>query len=87
MGLRSLYTIVSKAVADLPYLKPAVALVLGFVGAKMIGEYFHKSISTGLSLGVVICIISGGIIISMISRRLKKGVDIFSGSKIEKHDV
>lgn len=87
LGLRSLYTIVSKAVSDLPYLKPAVALVLGFVGGKMIGEYFHKSISTALSLGVVVCIIAGGIIISMISKRLKKGVDPFSGSKNEKHDV
>ena len=29
MGLRSLYTLVAHAVNDLPYLKPAVALVLG----------------------------------------------------------
>ena len=28
MGLRSLYTLVAKAVQDLPYLRPAVALVL-----------------------------------------------------------
>ena len=38
MGLRSLYTVLAKAVTDLPYLKPAVALVLGFVGGKMIGS-------------------------------------------------
>ena len=87
MGLRSLYTIVAKAVSDLPYLKPAVALVLGFVGAKMIGEYFHRSISTGLSLFIVICIISGGIISSMVAKRMKKGVDVLSGVKNEKHDV
>jgi predicted tellurium resistance membrane protein TerC len=38
MGLRALYTVVAKIVSDLPYLKPAVALVLGFVGGKMIGK-------------------------------------------------
>ena len=68
MGLRSLYTVVAKAVQDLKYLKPAVALVLGFVGGKMVGEYFHKSISTGLSLFVVMFLIIGGIVLSLASK-------------------
>jgi predicted tellurium resistance membrane protein TerC len=82
-----LYTIISKAVADLPYLKPAVALVLGFVGGKMIGEYFHKSIPTLQSLEVVIFLIGGGVLLSYIAKRFRKGVDPFSGNKIERHDV
>ena len=68
MGLRSLYTVVAKAVQDMKYLKPAVALVLGFVGGKMIGEYYHKSISTGLSLCVVIFLIAGGVVLSLATK-------------------
>jgi predicted tellurium resistance membrane protein TerC len=63
MGLRSLYTLVARAVtgakvselfkprtyamcsSDLPFLRPAVALVLAFVGGKMILEYFHYEVS------------------------------------------
>lgn len=51
--MRSIYTLVSHAISDLPYLKPAVALVLGFVGGKMFAEFFHYDISVGLSLAVV----------------------------------
>lgn len=52
-AMRSIYTLVSHAISDLPYLKPAVALVLGFVGGKMFGEYFHYDIGVGASLAVV----------------------------------
>lgn len=51
--MRSIYTLVSHAISDLPYLKPAVALVLGFVGGKMFAEFFHYDISVGASLTVV----------------------------------
>ncbi len=51
--MRSIYTLVSHAISDLPYLKPAVALVLGFVGGKMFAEFFHYDISVGASLAVV----------------------------------
>lgn len=52
-AMRSIYTLVSHAISDLPYLKPAVALVLGFVGGKMFAEFFHYEISVGASLAVV----------------------------------
>lgn len=52
-AMRSIYTLVSHAISDLPYLKPAVALVLGFVGIKMLAEFFHFKIGTGVSLSVV----------------------------------
>lgn len=52
-AMRSIYTLVSHAISDLPYLKPAVALVLGFVGIKMFAEFFHYKIGIGASLGVV----------------------------------
>jgi tellurite resistance protein TerC len=73
MGLRSIYTIIAKAVNQLPYLKPAVALVLGFVGIKMILEFFHFEISTGFSLSVVVLLIVGGVVLSLIGGSFIKG--------------
>ncbi|CAM9152403.1 unnamed protein product, partial [Ectocarpus fasciculatus] len=66
MGLRSLYVLVAKAVNDMPYLKHSVAAVLGFIGVKMIGEYFHFGLSTGFSLFVVFALISLGVLASLI---------------------
>lgn len=69
MGLRSIYVIIAQLVSQLPYLKPAVALVLGFVGIKMLLEYVHIKISTGWSLLVVLSLISGGVALSLVARR------------------
>jgi TerC family integral membrane protein len=68
MGLRSLYTILSKAASDLEYLEPAVAVVLGFIGTKMVGEYFGIMIPTEFSLGVVATCLSSGIGFSIWSK-------------------
>lgn len=65
MGLRSLYTILSKAATDLKYLEPAVAVVLGFIGSKMIAEYFGFIIPTEDSLAVVITCLAGGVGLSV----------------------
>eukprot|EP00586_Coscinodiscus_wailesii_P019802 CAMPEP_0172513552 /NCGR_PEP_ID=MMETSP1066-20121228/253514_1 /TAXON_ID=671091 /ORGANISM="Coscinodiscus wailesii, Strain CCMP2513" /LENGTH=346 /DNA_ID=CAMNT_0013293877 /DNA_START=483 /DNA_END=1524 /DNA_ORIENTATION=+ len=61
LGLRSLYTILSKAASDLQYLEPAVAVVLGFIGAKLIGEYFGLLIPTELSLLIVASLLFVGV--------------------------
>lgn len=61
LGLRSLYTVLSKAATDLEYLEPAVAVVLGFIGSKMIGEYFGYLIPTSTALIVVASLLSAGI--------------------------
>ena len=65
MGLRSLYTILSKAATDLKYLEPAVALVLGFIGSKMIAEYMDYIIPTNIALLVVATVLSTGIGLSI----------------------
>jgi predicted tellurium resistance membrane protein TerC len=61
MGLRSLYTILSKAATDLKYLEPAVAVVLGFIGCKMILEYFGYHIPTEVALSVVATLLGTGV--------------------------
>lgn len=72
MGLRSLYTILSKAAQDLEYLEPAVAVVLGFIGSKMVLEYFGVLIPTELSLGVVLTFLSSGVGFSIYTKNQKK---------------
>ena len=69
MGLRSLYTILSKAASDLKYLEPAVGIVLGFIGSKMIAEYFGFEIPTEAALGVVAFFLSGGVGLSVWEKR------------------
>ena len=69
MGLRSLYTILSKAASDLKYLEPAVGIVLGFIGSKMIAEYFGVEIRTEVALGVVAFFLTGGVGLSILEKR------------------
>jgi len=69
MGLRSLYTILSKAATDLEYLEPAVALVLGFIGAKMIGEYCGFLIPTNVALAVVATVLGSGVGLSVLEKQ------------------
>ena len=72
MGLRSLYTILSKAAQDLEYLEPAVAFVLGFIGVKLVAEYFGIVISTELSLGVVLTFLSAGVGLSVYANKTNR---------------
>jgi len=68
MGLRSLYVILSKAASDLKYLEKAVAVVLGFIGAKLIAEYLGYTISTESSLAVVVTVLGIGVAASLLDK-------------------
>lgn len=59
----------SKAASDLEYLEPAVAVVLGFIGSKMIFEFYGLEISTQLSLAVVASVLGGGIGLSVYKKQ------------------
>lgn len=72
MALRSIYVIIAQAVNNLPFLKPAVALVLGFVGCKMLLEFVGFNIGTGTSLLVVASIIGGGVVLSLCARKFNQ---------------
>ena len=65
MGLRSLYTILSKAASELKYLEPAVAVVLGFIGVKLIAEFFGIDVPTEISLGMVLVLLGSGVGLSI----------------------
>lgn len=65
LGLRSLYQVLSIAVADFKYLEKSVALVLGFVGVKLGAEVFGADINSLLSLVVILGILGSGIALSL----------------------
>ncbi|EEF37172.1 Protein alx, putative [Ricinus communis] len=68
VGLRSLYTLISEGMADLEYLQPSIAVVLGFIGCKMILDFFGIHVSTEASLGVVATSLSAGVVLSLLKK-------------------
>ena len=65
LGLRSLYFLVAKMITRFVYLKSGLAIVLAFVGAKMMLRDIFE-IPTLLSLGFVVGVLGATIVISMI---------------------
>ncbi|KDP29050.1 hypothetical protein JCGZ_16439 [Jatropha curcas] len=68
LGLRSLYTLISEGMADLEYLQPSIAVVLGFIGSKMILDFFGIHVSTEASLGFVAMSLSTGVVLSLLKK-------------------
>ncbi|KAL4605255.1 hypothetical protein ACB092_09G015900 [Castanea dentata] len=68
LGLRSLYTLISEGMSDLEYLQPSIGIVLGFIGCKMILDFFGFHVSTEASLGVVATCLSGGVLLSLVKK-------------------
>jgi predicted tellurium resistance membrane protein TerC len=53
LGLRPLYSLVSGLLDRLVYLSTGLAVVLGFIGVKLVLEFFHVHISIAVSLAVI----------------------------------
>ena len=71
LGLRSLYFVLAGAIQYFRYLKVGLSIVLVFIGLKMVlMKYVH--IPTPLSLGVVVLIIAGSILLSVKATRHEK---------------
>jgi tellurite resistance protein TerC len=80
LGLRSLYFVLAGALNYFRYLKIGLAIVLLFIGTKMLLEphgpsslWFQLQIPTGVSLLVVAAILSIAIVLSVIAARREKG--------------
>src|SRR5205807_8195749 len=65
IGLRSLYFLLARLMDRFIYLQTGIAVILGFVGIKMIVADFYP-ISNWLSLGFIIIVLAVTITISMI---------------------
>jgi tellurite resistance protein TerC len=66
LGLRSLYFVLSGAAERFKYVQPGLALVLVFVGVKMVIADWVK-IPVLISLGVIVVLVGGSIAASLIS--------------------
>ena len=77
LGLRSLFFLLRSAVSKFDYLQQGIAIVLVFIGMKMLGEHWisewiPKYIQVVISLGVILLCIFGSIFYSIFMQ--KKGV-------------
>jgi tellurite resistance protein TerC len=77
LGLRSLFFLLRGAVSKFDYLQQGIAIVLVFIGLKMLAEHWinkviDKNIQVFISLGVILVCISGSIFYSIFIN--KKGV-------------
>jgi tellurite resistance protein TerC len=62
LGLRSLYFVLEGMLEKFYYLQPALALILGFIGVKMLLIGSAYEIPTNYSLLVIVTVISGAIV-------------------------
>jgi tellurite resistance protein TerC len=68
LGLRSLYFLLAGVVDKFFYLKPALAIILSFIGAKMLlADVYH--ISTAVSLSIVSLVLLAAIVLSLLVNR------------------
>ncbi|MBK8951349.1 MAG: TerC/Alx family metal homeostasis membrane protein [Chitinophagaceae bacterium] len=88
LGLRSLFFLLRGAVSKFDYLQQGIAIVLVFIGIKMLGEHWinqwiDKQTQVFISLGVILVCISGSIFYSIFIK--KKGLpdDISDESQIQ----
>jgi tellurite resistance protein TerC len=65
LGLRSLFFLLRGAVDKFDYLQQGIAIVLIFIGVKMLLEFFHIRISIFVSLAVIVACIAGSVFYSM----------------------
>jgi tellurite resistance protein TerC len=89
LGLRSLFFLLRGAVSKLDYLPQGIAIVLIFIGLKMLGEkwinqWMDKNIQVAISLGVILVCISGSIFYSIFMP--KKGLPPDITDENEKQD-
>jgi tellurite resistance protein TerC len=82
LGLRSLFFLLRGAVTKFEHLPQGIAIVLIFIGLKMLGEHWinqwmDRTIQVFVSLGIIIICISGAILYSMFTAKSKSAsVDI-----------
>jgi tellurite resistance protein TerC len=69
LGLRSLFFLLRGAVSKFKYLQQGIAIVLVFIGIKMLIEFFDIHISIFISLLVIIVCLGGSILYSFYKTR------------------
>ncbi len=85
LGLRSLFFLLRGAVSKFDYLQQGIAIVLVFIGLKMLGEHWinqwiSKTTQVIISLGAILLCITGSIFYSMYHQKKGAPEDIKDGS-------
>ena len=72
LGLRALYFLLSGMLARFHYLSKGLAIILGFIGVKLVLQASHKVISTSIpeipslvSLGVIVTVLTASVVLSL----------------------
>ncbi len=65
LGLRSLFFLLKGAVDKFEYLQQGIAIVLIFIGVKMLIEFFDIHLSIFISLGFIVACLAGSIVYSL----------------------
>ncbi len=86
LGLRSLFFLLRGAVSKFDYLQQGIAVVLVFIGVKMLGEYWinqwvDKQTQVFISLGVIMLCISGSIFYSIFMNKAGTPRDVTDESQ------
>jgi tellurite resistance protein TerC len=75
LGLRSLFFVLAGVIGRFHLLKPAMALVLAFVGVKMLAADLYE-IPIGLALGVVAAVVGLGVVGSLLFPKRVAGTGV-----------
>jgi len=70
LGLRSLFFLLRGAVSKFDYLQQGIAIVLVFIGVKMLIEYFDIHIPIWISLSVIVSCLVGSIVFSIYNKKI-----------------
>lgn len=86
LGLRSLFFLLRGAVTKFDYLQQGIAIVLGFIGLKMLGEHWinkwiDKPTQVVISLGLIMVCISGSIFYSIFITKKGEPPEVVDGSE------
>ncbi len=76
LGLRSLFFLLRGAVSKFDYLQQGIAVVLVFIGVKMLIEYFDIHIPVWISLSVIIVCLTGSIVVSLFFKKVDIPEDV-----------
>jgi tellurite resistance protein TerC len=68
LGLRALYFLLEAAINKFRYLKPAVSIVLIFIGVKIFVPHIGIDIQPWMELSITLGLLSGGVILSLLHK-------------------
>ena len=70
LGLRAMFFAMESLLHRFVYLKYALSIVLIFIGLKVFYAHFFGKLHPGISLGITLSVLAGGIILSLLRTRV-----------------